>query len=87
MNVKELRQLLEDVPDDMLVIVQKDGEGNGYSPLDSVYTENNSYVSESSYGGEVKLTKLTSYMKDCGFTKQDVAPKDAEPCIVLIPVN
>lgn len=33
MNVKELREVLADYPDDMEVIVQADAEGNGYSPL------------------------------------------------------
>lgn len=42
MNVKELREALTDKPDDMQVILQKDPEGNGYSPLadadgDAVY--------------------------------------------------
>lgn len=33
MNVKELRGALDDLPDDMEVVVEKD---DGYSPLDSV---------------------------------------------------
>ena len=44
MNVKELRESLAELPDDMEVVLQKDPEGNGYSPLsgadpDSVYTK------------------------------------------------
>jgi len=42
MNVKELKESIKDLPDDMEVILQKDAEGNGYSPLwgadsDAVY--------------------------------------------------
>lgn len=42
MNVKELKELIDNLPDDMEVIMQKDAEGNGYSPLrgadpDAVY--------------------------------------------------
>ena len=33
MNVKQLRLLLERLPDDMEIILQKDAEGNGFSPL------------------------------------------------------
>ena len=33
MNVKELKELLESLPDDMEVILQKDSEGNGYDSL------------------------------------------------------
>ena len=34
MNVKELKALIVDLPDDMQIILQKDSEGNGYSPLE-----------------------------------------------------
>lgn len=42
MNVKQLMDALSGLPDDMEVIIQKDAEGNGYSPLygadpDAVY--------------------------------------------------
>ncbi len=42
MNVKELKEAIAHLPDDMEVVVQKDPEGNGYSPLagadpDAVY--------------------------------------------------
>ena len=33
MNVKELKDEIKDLPDDMEVILQKDSEGNGYFPL------------------------------------------------------
>lgn len=33
MNVKELREALASFPDDMEVVMSKDGEGNGFSPL------------------------------------------------------
>lgn len=36
MKVKELKKLLEDIPDNYLVILSKDSEGNGYSPLYTV---------------------------------------------------
>lgn len=36
MKVQELRELLKPLPPDMLVIVARDSEGNGVSPLHSV---------------------------------------------------
>lgn len=33
MRAGELRELLKGVSDDLLVVLQKDAEGNGYSPL------------------------------------------------------
>jgi hypothetical protein len=33
MTVKELKQQLEYVPDDLIVVIQKDSEGNAYAPL------------------------------------------------------
>lgn len=46
MTVKELKEAIAELPDDMEVILQKDGEGNGYSPLsgadpNAVYIPNN----------------------------------------------
>lgn len=48
MNVKELKEILAYLPDDMEITLQKDSEGNGYSPLfgadpDAVYIPANSY--------------------------------------------
>lgn len=44
MNVKELKEAIANLPDEMQIVLQKDPEGNGYSPIDgadpnSVYTE------------------------------------------------
>ncbi len=36
MTVKELKKAIKDLPDDMECILQKDAEGNGYSPLSDV---------------------------------------------------
>ena len=33
MNVKNLKEAIANLPDEMEVILQKDSEGNGYSPL------------------------------------------------------
>ena len=33
MNVKDLKRFIEGLPDDMLVVLAKDAEGNDFSPL------------------------------------------------------
>lgn len=50
MNVKELREVLAEYPDDMEVILQKDAEGNGYSPLAGA--ESSMYQAEEEWSGE-----------------------------------
>lgn len=35
MSVRQLKRLLETLPEDSIVVLSKDGEGNGFSPLDS----------------------------------------------------
>jgi len=52
MTVKELKAELENLPDDMEVILQKDSEGNGYSPLAGADV-NSVYIPDSTWSGDV----------------------------------
>jgi len=36
MNIKQLKESIANLPDEMEVVLQKDSEGNGYSPLKGV---------------------------------------------------
>lgn len=54
MNVGELREFLCKHPDDMPVILEKDAEGNGYSPLHDA--REGMYITESTWSGWVCLT-------------------------------
>lgn len=69
-----LRSLLADLPDDTLVVLSKDAEGNGFSPLDGYGIDR--YVAESTYSG---------YLVDVE-TEPDPLP-DSVPCLVLWPTN
>lgn len=60
----DLRARLERVPDDTPVILQKDAEGNGYSPLSNVETEGYVYEPDSTYSGEVHDTEDGDYEAD-----------------------
>lgn len=52
MNVKKLRDILSTLPDDMEIILSKDGEGNSFSPL-SDYSDSSIYFPQTTYSGVV----------------------------------
>ena len=52
MTVKELKAILDTCQDDMEIILQKDAEGNGYSPLDC-WDDDCVYVEENKWDGSV----------------------------------
>lgn len=85
MTVKMLRDALAGLPDDMPVILQRDAEGSGYSPLACADADNNSYASENGWSGDVSITTLTDEARSRGYTEEDVI--SGVPCVVLCPVN
>ena len=85
MNVGELRKALEGLPDDLLVIMAKDGEGNDYSPLsslDSTYT----YLADSTWSGEVNSAEHC-FDEDPECDHSDCLFSQGVPCLILDPVN
>lgn len=75
-TVKDLRSVLEGLPDDMPVILEKDAEGNGYSPLSSLNTDH-VYAPNSTWSGEAHDT-----------TDPDYEPDDDDVRVLLLgPVN
>lgn len=72
-----------DVPGDTLIILQKDGEGNGYSPLSGL--DKCMYEAESKWAGQAYLTDEQVDASD--YDEEDKAPESAVPAIVLWPVN
>lgn len=76
LTVKELREALDGLPDDMPVILQKDAEENGYSPLASADTDH-VYEADTTWSGEVHDT-----------TDPDFEPDDDDVRVLLLgPVN
>lgn len=86
MKVRELIEVLQQMDPERVVVLQKDGEGNGYSPCDGV-DDNAAYSPDSTWSGSVRRQKLSAADCKAGFTKEDLAPKGAQPCVVLWPVN
>ncbi len=85
MTVGDLIDLLMKHDPKRLVVLQKDAEGNGFSPCSGMWP--GAYVAETTWYGEVHLDELTEEDRADGFDECDLAPEGAEPCLVLRPVN
>lgn len=85
MKVKELLAELADVDPEAEVILQKDSEGNGYSPLACVDTDA-VYIAETTYSGDVYSLGWSA--EEACMTKEEWAAILATPrCVVLAPTN
>ena len=87
MTVRELIEELRKMDLDRVVIIQKDVEGNGYSPLEDVDDED-VYIPETTWYGERRLAKLTPELEKQGFGEEDVVEEgEGQPAVFLCPVN
>lgn len=85
MKVKELIAILSLIDPEAQVIMQKDAEGNGYSPLSGADHEA-VYVEESTYSGSVYSTGWSA--SDACMTEAEWTEVISRPrCVVLYPVN
>ena len=87
MTVAELIEELNKLPPTLPIIIQKDSEGNSYSPLYGV-DENGVYQPNSPWSGDVIYT--TQSWEEAGFdSKEDMEYFISEntPCCVLYPIN
>lgn len=85
MRVSELMDRLAELDEDAEVILQKDGEGNGYSPLYEV-DGNAIYVAETTWSGTVYSTAWTANDADMGKDEWAEMLK-RQRCVVLAPTN
>lgn len=83
MKVGELIKKLESFDKDRIVIMQKDSEGNGYSPLEGLWS--GSYEEESTWSGYMGLEELTEEDIKDGYGDGDVV--DGQKAVCLYPVN
>jgi hypothetical protein len=83
MKVKELLELLKDEDPERIVVMAKDGEGNGYSPLSGVWS--GAYQAETTWYGRAGAEQLTPELREQGYGEEDVC--DGDPAIILTPVN
>ncbi len=84
MTVKELIEELEKLDGERIVVLSKDGEGNGFSPLSDI--DCSVYTSETTWCGEVHIEELTPELRKQGYTEDDVR-EDGQKAVVLWPTN
>ena len=85
MKVKDLIRELQSMDPEAEVIVQKDAEGNGYSPLAG--TDHDAvYIAETTWYGDVYSTEWSA--EDADMDEEDWQEILKHPrCVVLYPVN
>jgi hypothetical protein len=89
MNLKELKELLSKLSpefDECQIILQKDAEGNGYSPLMGV-DESCIYEPDNAWSGTVMKIKWTAYEACMDKDEWEEYKKEHKQAIVLYPVN
>lgn len=86
MTLAELRAALDalDLPDDTIVVLAKDGEGNGFSP--AVEAEHAMYCADSTWSGERYITEAQRAAEPDP-DEYSEAPDDAVPAVFLWPTN
>jgi len=85
MKVKELIEKLLKLDGDTDIILQKDSEGNGYSPLDGV-DSNAVYIKNSDYSGDIYSLQWTHDDACMSFEEWNELKKQKK-CVVLYPMN
>jgi hypothetical protein len=85
MKVSELIKELSALDQNSEVILQKDAEGNGYSPLYAVDGDG-IYISESTWSGSVYSAEWTAHDADMDADEWTEILKRPR-CVVLAPVN
>ncbi len=84
MKVKELKQLLENIDDERIIILARDSEGNRFSPLSQIDDES-TYLADSTCSGDVGIEQLTPELEKKGYSEEDVL--GGEPALVLWPLQ
>jgi hypothetical protein len=94
MTLDELRTALDGMkhlPGNTQVILQKDAEGNGYSPLDGL--DETMYLAKTAWSGEAHMTdeqlraQITANPASGWDLEEDRAPEGSALAVVLWPVN
>ena len=84
MTVRKLIKELGKLDPKRIVVMSRDAEGNGFSPLADVAT--GAYTPDTTWSGEVHLEELTDELREQGYTEEDVR-EDGQKAVVLWPTN
>lgn len=85
MKVKDLLEALKELDPEMEIILQKDSEGNGYSPLAGADPDG-IYIAETTWCGDVYDSNWTADGADMEEEEWDEILSRPR-CVVLYPVN
>ena len=85
MNIRELRKILKDYPDDTEVILQSDAEGNGYSPLSC--SGAGYYIPENTWSGCVYDADWTHADADMESEEWEEIQRTVPRALILAPAN
>lgn len=83
MTVAELIKELKKQPQDAMVVMSRDSEGNSYSPLADL--GQGRYEEETSWSGQLGIVELTEEYIKQGYTEEDVL--DGPIVVALWPTN
>jgi len=86
MKIAELKKAIEQFDDDMEIILQKDGEGNGYSPLADV-NGNAIYIPTSTWSGDIYSTEWSADDACLDIDDWEEFKSSNPNCVVLAPIN
>jgi hypothetical protein len=85
MTIKELKEVIANLPDEMEVVLQKDSEGNGYSPLGGADPDA-VYIAQTTWYGDVYSMEWTAY--DACMSDEEWEDIKSKPrTLILHPVN
>lgn len=87
MTLDELRAALDalDLPGDTLVVLAKDSEGNGFSPLDEA--AHAMYLADTTWSGEHYMTEEQVAADPDADEEEDGPPDGSVPAVFLWPTN
>lgn len=78
MTVRELKEILENCPEDFIIVLSSDAEGNSYSKLESCNIDEYNFDDD-----HICLKVLTKELISLGYTEDDLG--SGTPCVVLWP--
>ena len=88
MLVSELKNILSTIPDEAVVVMSSDGEGNNFSPLSSYTHKDIMYVPDSTWSGEIWSEEdEREWDGDIPDDAEVAPPANAVKCVILWPVN
>ena len=81
-TVKDLLKELKAMDQDRIVVLQRDPEGNGYSPCKGA-DDNAAYNEREGGAGKQELLPIDL---ERGFDENDLACNNSIPCVILFPM-